>query len=317
MVRKSVLDKDTDPLIYCRKCQEKKKQGEFYQATDKFLDSNGYMSICKNCCNDIYNYYYNISHSVDSAILQTCRILNVIYIQSSVESVKTSIENKIEDGKDLNNIFGLYKRMLSPHARGVNTTGEEDLTFVEPNSIVKINVDDSNFSVGSERELENLKQFWGENLPVDDYEYLERELADWKKTHKCDTKSEELLLKEICWKQLEIKRSREDSKNGKGSASLIKDLQELLKTAALTPTQANAASSGKLADSLGVWIKDIEEKTPAEWWQDQEKFKDMDGIQEDRDSILESIKKFILGNAREYAVDTSLDENSDDGESNV
>ena len=95
---------------------------------------------------------------------------------------------------------------------------------------------------------------------------------------------------------------------------MVKELQDLLKTSGLTPSQANAASAGNSADAFGVWIKDIEQLSPAEWWKDQEKFKDMDGIEEDRNSITESTRKFILGNSREYLTDSSDDKLDGDNE---
>ena len=170
-----------------------------------------FMSVfARSCVDDIYNNFYNASHSIDDAILKTCRVLNVIFIPSSVESVKTSIDNKLTDGKDINNVFGLYKRMLSPHARGQQFTGVEELTFTEPSSSVVKDIQD--FSIGDEETMDKLRQSWGDGLTIDDYQFLESELSDWKFTHKHDTKAEELLMKEICHKQLSIKKAREEKR---------------------------------------------------------------------------------------------------------
>ncbi len=316
MSRKSILSTNNgDSLIYCRKCTEHKKADEFYSATDLFLDTNGKMSVCKSCIDDVYTHFYEVTRSVDEAILKTCRVLNVIYIPSSVEAVKTSIENKLDGGKDINNVFGLYKRMLSPHARGgtPNNAGAEDLTFTEPSA--KVIEEIREFSIGSDEEVAELKEAWGVGLSTDDYEFLEKELADWKRTHKCDNKSEELLLKEICWKELAIKKARED---GKSTAALVKELQDIMKTAAVDPAKANAASGGKSADSFGVWIKDIEQLSPAEWWKDQSLFKDVDDIKKYAEEFITApIRKFILGNSREYLTDSSADDTSEEDGENV
>ena len=181
------------------------------------------MSICKSCIDIIYNNFYDASHSIDDAILKTCRVLNVIFIPSSVESVKSSIDNKLTDGKDINNVFGLYKRMLSPHARGQQFTGVEELTFTEPSSSVVKDMQD--FSIGDEETMDKLRQSWGDGLTIDDYQFLKSELSDWKFTHKHDTKAEEILMKEICHKQLSIKKSK---RRKKSTASLVKELQNLL-----------------------------------------------------------------------------------------
>ena len=39
---------------YCRVCQRVKNPQKFFSATDKTLDSNNLMSICKDCCDSLY-----------------------------------------------------------------------------------------------------------------------------------------------------------------------------------------------------------------------------------------------------------------------
>jgi len=68
-----------------------------------------------------------------------------------------------------------------------------------------------------------------------------------------------------------------------------------MKNSALTPATQNIANSGRNADTFGNWIKDIENLSPAEWYEDQLKFRDMDGLEEDRENIKRSIGNFITG----------------------
>jgi len=135
------------------------------------------------------------------------------------------------------------------------------------------------------------------------YEYLEQEFAKWKKTTKCDTQGEEILVRELCHKQNEIRKARALDKS---VDSLVKSLQEIMKNSALTPALQNAASAGKSAEAFGVWIKDIETMSPAEWWEDQEKYEDMDDMQQDIKDIKSSIGTFITG-SRDYNT-TDLEE---------
>lgn len=53
-----------------------KKYSDFF-ATDLELDRNGYFSICKSCCQEIYTDYYN-EKDIARALLRTCRKLNVV-----------------------------------------------------------------------------------------------------------------------------------------------------------------------------------------------------------------------------------------------
>lgn len=285
MARKSIFGSKEDSLIYCRKCKEKKKSTEFYSAVDNYLDTNGFLSICKSCCNIVYEDQYHTTQNIDTALLGTCRILNISYILSAVDGVKSYIQNSVENNKDIGNVFGVYKKMIATHSRGGLDEKENPLVFNESsNNLI-------DFSIGSDESLEEMKMFWGNGLVTEDYQFLENELADWKKTHKCDVKSEELLLKEICWKELNIKKERELNHS---TAKLVKELQDLMKTAALDPSKINSASVGKSQDAFGVWIKQIEEKTPAEWWQDEGKYKDIDNLKKyAKDYIERPIRNFL------------------------
>ncbi|HSH51936.1 MAG TPA: hypothetical protein VK982_09470 [Bacteroidales bacterium] len=69
-----------------------------------------------------------------------------------------------------------------------------------------------------------------------------------------------------------------------------------MKTASVDPAKANAISSGQSVDRFGVWIKDIEQYRPAEWWEQQEKYVDMDGFKlYIKDYIVRPIKNFFTG----------------------
>ena len=40
---------------FCRMCETIKSEKYFFDATDKILDKNGHMSVCKDCINELYN----------------------------------------------------------------------------------------------------------------------------------------------------------------------------------------------------------------------------------------------------------------------
>ena len=87
-----------------------------------------------------------------------------------------------------------------------------------------------------------------------------------------------------------------------------------MKTASVDPAKANAASAGKSHDAFGLWIKDIEQFKPAEWFEEQEKYKDMDGfILYIQNYIVRPIRNFITGN-RDFQVNDNIDVSLDDDE---
>ena len=100
-------------------------------------------------------------------------------------------------------------------------------------------------------------------------------------------------MKQICLKELELENAR---KEGKSPDSILKSMQELLKNGALTPAQQTAASSGKGVETWGMFIKNIEETTPAEYYKNKEMFRDFEGIEEYiARFITRPLKNFVTG----------------------
>jgi len=289
----------SEKICHCRKCQEDKSCSNFYTATDTFLDSNGRMSVCKACVNDMYTNFYKNEQSLERTILRLCRLLNVKYDELAITSTKKHLQTMKDRGKVSHAIFGIYKtKLLSVIKASIKKRGDinPDLTFEEPNkkiiqSLPSQHIPDEEYYIS----------IWGEgaNFNSDDYLFLEKEFAKWKKTTECNTQGEELLVKELCYKQNEIRKARRE---GKSVDRLVKSLQEIMKNSALTPALQAAASSGRYAEAFGVWVKDIENLTPAEWYEDQELYHDCDGMEQDKKDILRSIKNFITG-SRDFGSD--------------
>jgi hypothetical protein len=285
--------KDGITSIYCRKCTKDKPPKDFYVAVDKFLDVNGYMSICRNCASDMYVMFYNSQHSLDRAIYKTCKAINILYSASAVNStmLHISTQQKLDDDPS---VFGIYKSKLVSSQKGTNigkmddATVGMDLTFRET-SIPEYSEEERDFD-GSE----SVVDFWGDGYDAEQYRFLEREIADWKKSYSCQNKAEEFFLKQICLKSLELEIANKE--NGKGADSILKSMQELLKNAALTPAQQNAANSGKGNETWGIFIKNIEETTPAEYYKDKTLFKDIDRIDDYiKKYITRPLKNFVTG----------------------
>lgn len=275
---------------YCRRCMQIKKATDFFIALEPFLDANGLFSVCKQCCNDLYNLFLKSEGSVEKALLKTCRLLNVRYDEGVIRVTETQVETWRSNGKETDNFFGIYKaRLNSVIKTPLKNRGSEslDLTFHEPSYEVLKDISETSPDIEK-----YYTDTWGAGLGPEEYDFLESQYSKWLKTSRCDTYGEELLVREICYKQNEI---RKDRLVGKNVDSSVKALQDLMKNTALTPAMANAASSGRNAEAFGVWIKDIETKTPAEWWEDQSKFADMDGLEQDRADIKRSIGNFITG----------------------
>lgn len=291
---------------YCRRCMEIKKSDSFFKATDTILDKNEKMSVCKECVSDLYIRYYNIEKNLDNAMLRLCRILNWRYEKDLIPTLEDQLE-KAGKSPDDQTVPGLYRikiTMKSKNEQGgaffTTKANDDNLSFREPLDRQIIEIDEDAFG----EETPNLKVFWGESFSYQDYVFLEAELALWKNSHKADTYAEISLLKELCYKELEIRKARIEQKS---TSALVKEKQDLMKTASVDPAKANMASSGKSLDTFSAFIKTIEETEPAEYYKDKELFKDFDNISFYFEKyVRRPLKNFVTG-SRDFNVDADSD----------
>jgi hypothetical protein len=263
------LDGEVVKQNYCRRCQRILKPIDFYDATDTMLDRNGKMSVCKECIDDLFTKIFSTNTDVSKTILQLCRILNVAFIPAAIQSTIDHASKMFDKNGNLAPMFGYYKSKMSSIAT-LNQTGM--LTFTEPGNIPSDNP-------MSDDDIENsrdVKQFWGDGLSLDDYQWLETEFSAWQ-THKTDTRGGLTLIKLAVLKLFDIRKARAE---GRDTTALEKSLRDTLGSAALTPATENIANSGKSDEAFGVWLADIENTTPAEWVKDKSIYKDVDNAQE-------------------------------------
>ena len=286
---------------FCRKCQTIKTEVMFSKATESTLDSNGLLSVCKSCVDNIYlNVLESENGNITKTILTLCRMLNVRFEQSAIDSALKHIETKQSDS---NKVFGLYRAKLLVLFRTSMGDTNIDLTYKD-NPIINLSVS-TPMPIEVERDVVD---YWGKGYETDDYNWLEKNLGDWKKTHKCDTKAEETLLKEIVFKQFEIEKARQEQKS---TANLVKELQDLMKTASVDPAKANKAGEGKSQETFSAFIKMIEEDEPAEVFGDErEAFKDFQNIEK----YFEKYVTRPLSNFVKMSRDFNVEDNGDNDE---
>lgn len=291
MVVKKSSKQDNDKLIVRKTCSMQlsskckneheddtkrgRKETDFYMVINNNLFKSKKVHICKDC---IKEYIYRTDGSVNlNKFKKVLLLLDIPFYQKEFDSA-------VEGQKET---FGTYYKNIALNHLGEGWDNGEI-------SELKEAIENS-----ANNELET-RGFWGSGFDYDEYEFLEDELARWKQTHKCDTQAEATLLREICITILDIRNAR---KMGTSTKELRKELQELMKTASVDPAKANAISGGQTVDRFGVWLKDIEQKKPSEWWDDQEKYKDMDGfLPYIKNYILRPIKNFFTG-VKDFVID--------------
>lgn len=282
-----------DNTVKCPICGSKNKlnNNDLYVSKSELYQHYGKLIYCKSCVEKIYNRYFQQSGDKKRATYLMCRRLDIPFKYSAYEGA-------CKDNRDWS-----FQQLYIGKINSLGSSNNYGLSFDDSDMWIK---DDITDDTDGEREFEHIdidettKLFWGYGMPTQDYVFLDNELTSWKMTHKCDNRAEETLLKEICLKLLEIRKKRESNSD---TSKEIKDLQDLMKTASVDPAKANSIGSGQTVDRFGVWLKDIEEKKPSDWWQNQEKYKDMDGfVPYIKNYIIRPIKNFFTG-TKDFIVD--------------
>ena len=249
---------------------EKWKAINFYRVINNNLFKGDTVHICKDC---IREYVYKDKEQTQVDMQKFKKILQLLDVPFFELEFKSSEEGRMET-------IGAYMKNIYLNYKG---SSYEDGDLDEFKKVVEE-------SIQTEKDI---RKFWGRNFTDEEYDFLEEELEDWKKTHKCDNKAELTLLKEICIQVLVIRRLRD---NNKPFEKAQKTLQELMKTASVDPAKSNAISAGKSVDRFGVWLADIEQYKPAEWHSQQDRYVDMDGFKQYiKDYIVRPIKNFFTG----------------------
>jgi hypothetical protein len=273
VVKKKVLVKknkisENEIQVYCRKCTKTKPSSAFYSAVDS-LDTNGFFSICKECCNIIYENNFAIERSFEKALLRTCKMVNLGWIPNAVDATKNHMDKKRASGQEDFTVFGIYKSKLMTLA---NLSGDKSLTFEEypTKESLAVNTPEQDAS----ESYQQLQDFWGK-LPYEDIQFLQKEFnalggADAFK----DDRPKAILLREICFQMLDIEKSRGEA----GIEKKVKALAELMGNSAIRPDQKKVADGSKSSEAYGVWLADIEKYRPCDWYKDKSIYKDVDNI---------------------------------------
>lgn len=280
---------------YCRKCMKTLPAKDFYESVDAgFIDSNGIMSVCKECIQTLYNNVYEETQSIEKTIHKLCTSLNIRYSNEAVSATKAHITTLLESGKNVSAIFSIYKMKIVATKKSMDKSIVEDMSYEDVGTIY---TSDSKIDTKETIIPKEVIDFWGDDLDKKEIEFLEKQYANFKNTHKADTYAEIVLLKQVCYTMLDIKKLRA---NNDSTEKLVKELQALMKDLAISPNAVNSSStSNKGEDSFGLWIQDIEKYEPAQWLKSDprgEIYRDVSNTEEYfQKYVVRPLKNFILG----------------------
>jgi hypothetical protein len=309
------------PEYYCRRCQTYyMSPSNFYTATNPQLDKNGFLSVCKKCCSELYEENFNIYKEYSRAIMETCRDLDICFSYGAFDMAFNQLLTLQKTGRGSEaDMFGYYKSKLSSSAKNFSNEYrgarfKDSDAFKFESEIIK---DIEKKLETPEEELERLRKKWGTNKDKTEYEFLEDELFKIQHSFECSDYGMQLLQMDICHINLAIEKERQ--KGGDG-LKLIEARAKVMNDAKMKPIQASGIEAND-AITFGTLIKKFENEKPIPVYMDNEMKKYIDTYFIGQLAKMEGIQNEYTDKfdkeMEEFTVDFGLGENTEDDESEV
>ena len=259
--------------VICYKCGRAfSKHSGYFPASYAVLHKGiGFLPICRECVNTIYNTYLSQCNDARAAVRQVCRKLDVYWNDKIFEEVEKKYSPRPIMLKYLSRLATIqhagksYDDTLSEE--GVLwDSGDSKSKSIESKPPATINEDEpkKDKTKAATETPQDIIDFWGSGYSDEMYQELEQrrnyyysKLADVKDI---DIGSE-ILIRQIC--NLEVNISR-DTAAGRSIDKSVNSLNTLLGSLNLKPAQRkNDELDAEISSTpLGVWIYRFENKRP-------------------------------------------------------
>lgn len=274
------LEMETDRAV-CSRCGKsyQKHKGFFrvsYAACHRGL---GYMPICSECLDSLYNTYLSQCNNTKDAVRQICRKLDLYWNETAFAAVEKKSTTRT--------ILSMYlQRINSISYAGKcydDTLANEGTlwSFSDSQACFRergVSGNDSSESGGLADIPEEIVAFWGSGYTSEMYLELEQRRSYWMSRLPDGSDIDigtEALIRQICPLELDINRYRA---SGRDVDKLVANLDKLIGSAGLRPGQKRQedADASLTNTPLGVWLYRYENKRPLP--EIDEELKDVNGI---------------------------------------
>lgn len=217
----------------CKRSSGLRGEGSFYVNVGKHLSKQKKMHVCKDC---IQEFIGDMKNEKDNAIENALTLFPFLDIAYNHELFMQQDE------------IGVYFRLLVLNYAGKSAW--KDSVFPSDDEIDDlIEVDDDMREVWSDR--------WGDGLSTNEYLFLEKRFSKLCSEFELDDYGKEIIFIQICYTELNLRKA---NKVGAPTDKLIKQLQDLMGSADLKPTQRSLTKQNSA--TLGVSIKELEDNEP-------------------------------------------------------
>lgn len=253
-------------ILYCEHCGKPKSCNSFYKDVRFY---SGYNTLyCKDCIQKIAEGRTKDDdepQETKASVRAALKILDKPFFNSMYDdAVRAKDINTGEKTK--RSIFSYMIPQLYTLVQYVGKKYRDS----DPDDESVSEDDDIDVYDENSRAMKQGRKIFGDGFSAYDIKYLYNEWRDWKARYEFENKAQEVLLKQVCFKQLEIDKL---TRQGKDTSKQVKDLQELMGSLNVKPNQST--SDGNLsAKCFGQLIDEWEEHDPV--IEPQGEFKDPD-----------------------------------------
>lgn len=280
------IEMSSDTAI-CSRCGKKysRRKGYFPVSYAILHKGIGYVPVCKDCIDTMYNTYLAQCNNAKDAVRQMCRKLDLYWSESVYETVSRKSTTRTMMTQYIAKI-----NTITYAGKSYDDTLSEEGTLwnFNPETDVSSEYEDSDTPQNELLETpEEIITFWGSGYSDEMYRELEQRRQYWMSKFPEGTELDvgtEALIRQICSLELDINRDRIA---GKSVDKSVNALNNLLGSANLKPNQQKAdGDSAQENTPFGVWIRR---------WETQRPVPDPDPELEDVDGIIRYISIWFLG----------------------
>lgn len=248
---------------YCHMCGTAyaRRKGNFpvsYSAQHKGL---GYLPICRQCVERMFDKYLEDCDDPKLAVRQMCRKLDLYWDERVYEYVATKATTRSVITQYLQRITN-----TSYAGKCYDTTLEKEGNLWNFDCVSSEKTDDQEPEDNEEEEAIPKKyiKYWGEGYRASVYKDLEQRKANWMSSFSDPSEidvSTEAIIKQLCYLEVEMNMLRI---SGKSVDKLLGSYNTLLGSANLKPVQKRQDEDemGLEKTPLGVWLYRYENKRP-------------------------------------------------------
>ena len=250
----------TNQKFICFKCGNaySRRKGYFPVSHSSMYRGVGYLPICSECIDKMYDYYRTELGDDRAAMRRMCMKLDLYWNDSIFDMVERTagVQSYVRNYIGKTNIVRYIDKTFDDTLREESENERQSAEYYPISS----SFENSSKEYPDESVEQSIIDFWGAGYPADMYAELERHYKEWTGDTVVTEPSSRSLYRQICLLEVMIAR---DSAQGKAIDKNVNTLNSLLGSMNLKPSQKKDDADAELERMpLGVGIQKWEYSRP-------------------------------------------------------